>query len=119
MRKLADVFQATSMRKDNGTQDGMPIFGRFAAIVETQWLSIDQGEDGSWYALLPHGCSVCGDFTEAEAEAMAWGWCEIHGWSKDRESQVVIATKMAAERHNKHVAKSGSYAKKFGGAVAV
>lgn len=118
------VYCADSVRKDNGTQAGMPVFGRFAAIVrEDSFRLIEDDDSGLWSISLPCGSSrVIGDLLEGETreaweETKAWlaaGTRNRDGWTIDRDVAKHEATKKALERHNGKAKESVSYARKYG-----
>jgi hypothetical protein len=116
--KVADLFCGESCRFDNGSQVGMPVFGRFAAIVRHETLFACEGEAG-WYIRLPLGSTLGGEFTREEAleHAAAIAANGTRGWVADESQARVSAIENARQRHNAKARASAAYAKKFGPAV--
>jgi hypothetical protein len=118
-RKIADLYRADSCRIDNGSEAGMPIFGRFASIVRVDRIAVTLGDDGDWYISLPNGCTLCSDFDEQSAtehaESMAASGFE--GWTTDREAAKAQAIEEARSRHNAKASESAAYVEKYGAAL--
>lgn len=121
------VYHADSIRASNGSQDGMPIFGRFAAIVRTDSYRLIESDDG-WYIACPNGCTLwSGDGSEQDARS---AWARIRerfpdgekhrgGWTTSADNARRNAILMAAARHNAKVCESCSYKAKFGDQVTI
>ncbi len=111
----AQVYCGGSRRIDNGTQAGMPVFGRFAAVLATQTIRVVESRSG-FYVSLPGGCTLGGgEWTEEEAneagERVAnHGW---NGWTTDREAAIASAINEARGRHEAKCLESAAYAAKF------
>lgn len=118
--KVCDLFFGDSIRSDNGSQVGLPIFGRFAAIVRRQELRVFEA-GSEWCVLLPWGSTLAGGWTRDEALDHACdniqGKGGVDGWVTDESVARVSAIESAKARHNEKAAASVSYAKKFGAAV--
>lgn len=117
IRKIVDVYFGDSIRTENGSESGMPIFGRFASIVRCGRVQIVESDDGQWTVLLPFGSSLVGDWTEADAEseAIAWAASGRGGWTTEREPARRDAIASAKARHEAAMGRE-TYRAKYGAA---
>lgn len=115
--KVATVYQGESIRSDNGSQVGMPIFGRYAAIVREREISIWQTDDGRWMARLgDSGVAETLANSQEEAVEAAQRMATHGGWHVDFEAARADAIAAAKARHN-DAAQRPTYAAKFGGPI--
>lgn len=114
MRK--QVFKGQSIRETNGTQDGLPVFGKYAAVVSRQELSTCKGgENGDeWLWIGVNGCSGGNYATEEEAMDAAAAFAASRGYTEDPERAKRDAIAAVKERHNSHCARSESYLRHYG-----
>lgn len=113
--KVCDLFHGDSIRAENGSEVGMPIFGKFAAVVRRADLRVIN-DHGVWSIVLPLGSVWSGDWTEDEAFEKANAIVEnggVDSWTTDRDQAKAAAIESASERHEAKMATSGGYRKLF------
>lgn len=121
MITICKLYSGESVRESNGSQVGLPTFGKFAAIVREDWLAVCESDAGAWYIRTPNGCTLAigegsKDETLEHAQAIAAKGSYDH-WTTNRDEAVAKAIEEAKARHNAKVAESAAYAEKFGSAV--
>jgi hypothetical protein len=121
MIAIAKMYFGESANVNHVSQEGLPIFGRYAAMLREDLLWVDQADDGTWYVRLPLGSTMC--VTEwTRDEAINWARAIARdgydGWIQDRDRAVFEAKEDARIRHNNRARLSAAYAARYGGPVA-
>ena len=116
-------YKADSIRVKANGYDGIGVrFGRFAAevredsirVIESDEPESDPGDEDKYGCVVAWG-SVCWAYPTVEAAfAAGEAYMTLAGWTTDYDEARAAAIALAKSRHERHMALSTNYARRYG-----
>lgn len=115
---LKQVFRGKSIRAEHGREADMPVFGKFASVVETDNVNTyphpENPGPGQWRWNGVCGTSGGGYDSEQEAFEAGLAHAKSQNFSDDLPNERLKAINDARLRHNSHCQTSENYLAEYG-----